>query len=118
MAKKNSFFEILNSIFYKTPKNWDKKEYNAYLLSLYLSQDRDLINIVNKINPYVFDLPDKLIYKYFLKAVPKKKRYLKYTTKEKTEKKDQKLIDELMETFDISENEAKLSIKEDISLPF
>lgn len=77
MEKKLTLFDTLNAIFYKKDFKYDKKIANSYILSMGLSMDKGLIDIVNKMNKYLFDLPDELVYTYYYKTVPKGRRYLK-----------------------------------------
>lgn len=112
MAKKeNNFFEILNSISSKEKIKLYKKDINGYLLSMFLSHDMELLDIINKINPFIFKLSNEVIYQYFFHAVPKKKRYLKWTKKEELNKDVKKQLKELCEEFEISEQEARLSLR-------
>lgn len=108
MAKDNTLFDALNAINEK--KKFEKKLPSGYIISLWLSQSNELIERVNKINPYIFSLDDKLTFKYFMKSVPQKKRYIRWTKKTTISKSDQKKIDELCHQYKISEREAKLSL--------
>ncbi len=97
MAKKGSFsefFEPINNILYKQGKPYDPKVMNAYLLSLWLSHDSSLLEIVNDINDYHFLLNDDIIYKYYYYTVPKGKRYLRWVKKESGEEKEKDLCKE------------------------
>lgn len=108
MAKDNTLFDALNSINEK--KKFDKKPPSGYIISLWLSHSNDIIDKVNKINPYIFSLDDKLTFKYYMKTVPKKKRFIRWTKKTTISKENQKKIDELCHKYKISEMEAKLSL--------
>ena len=74
---------------------------------MWLSHDKELCKIVNELNPYIFDLPDELVFKFFRGRVPRKARFLKWTKKEKVLKKTEKLIEELKEEHDLSTREAR-----------
>ena len=106
MAKK-TLFDYLNAIYYKKDIPYDKKVANGYILTLWLSHDRGLLDLSNEINKYLFKLPDEAVYSYFFDKVPKGKRFIKYVKKEKVDKKKQKEIDELVKIYNISEEEAK-----------
>lgn len=114
VKKGNHLTEVLDAVNLKTPCDYKPKEFNAYLLSLFLSEDSKLSRIVNEINLYQFNLPDELVFKYYVHTVPKGRRYIKFTkkTKEAKEKDDQ--IKLLMETHGISKREASLSLTERI----
>jgi hypothetical protein len=112
MPKKDdgpNLFTFLNAIFYKN-KNvvYDKKKANAYMLSLWLSHDKELINIVNRLNPLQFKLSDDLIYQYYMNKIPRKKRFIKWVKKEGDDKKRKKTIDKMKEVYGISTREAKM----------
>lgn len=100
---------MLNAINTKTPCNYNPKEVSAWVISLFLSEDPELIEIVNKINQYHFSLDDKLIFRYYVSKIPKKKRFIKFTKKSK-ESKDNEKVKSLMETYGVSKREALLSI--------
>jgi hypothetical protein len=89
MAKKSSdFFGQLNNIFYKSGIPYDKKILPAYLLSLWLSHDESLLEIVNDINDLHFLLDDDIIGKYYYYEVPKGKRFLRWVKKDQVDEKE------------------------------
>lgn len=108
--KETNLFDYLNAIFYKKPLEYDKKIAPSYLLTLWLSQDRELIHMVNDINKHLFLLPDKVVYNYYWHKVPKKKRFIQYTKKDKADKERDKKVEELMEQYNISKREARACI--------
>lgn len=73
-----------------------------------MAQDRELIKYANEINPYIFNMPDEIVYKFFFNKVPKKRRFIKWT--KKSDEKKQSDIDRLCIKYNISEKEAKLSL--------
>ncbi len=104
-----TLFDFLNQIYLKTEKfPYDKKAASAYMLSLWLSQDKYLIYTVNEINRLLFLLPDDIIYKYYFDKIPKGKRYIKWTKKREEDKKIKKQIESIMEGTNISKREAKM----------
>lgn len=107
MANEKNLFDFLNAIFYKREIEYNKKIANAYIITLWLSHDRELIKLVNNINKYLFTLPDEAIYKYFWHKVPKRKRFIKYVKKDTKKDID---VSELCKRYNISEREAKLSM--------
>lgn len=109
--KDNHLFDVLNSINEKKSITYNKSKANRYIITLWLSQCEELIDIVSKINFNLFQIPDKLVYKYFYKAVPKKKRFIKWTKKEELDKNKKKQVDELMNEYNISEIEARKSLR-------
>lgn len=110
--KKNHLTEVLNAITLKQPCEYNKKEFSAFVLSLFLSEDPTIIKFVNEINKYQFSLTDELVFKYYVETIPQKKRYLKFTKKTKVAKDKEKLINELVELYGISKREAALSLTE------
>jgi hypothetical protein len=90
---------------------YDKKTANAYMLSMWLSHDKDLIEKVNKINQYQFLLPDEIIYEYYMDSIPSGKRYIKWIKKRKADNKLKKRIDKLQEKYpELSTRECKMII--------
>jgi hypothetical protein len=106
MPKKPTFFDFLNSIFYKRNLEYDKKICSAYLLSLWLAHDPRLIGLVNKINTLQFLLKDDIIYKYYYSSVPKGKRFIRWTKKDKADKKRTEKIKEISKEYNVSKIEA------------
>jgi hypothetical protein len=97
VSKDITIFNYINAINYKKEIKYDSKKGNAYLLMLWMSHDKSIIDIVNKMNKYIFNVEDKTVFDYLYYAVPKGKRFLKWTKKDK---KDYKV--DLMETFEYS----------------
>lgn len=110
MSKKPSHLtEVLNAVNLKSPCQYNRKEVSAYVLSLFLSEDPDLCQIVNEINPLHFSLDDDLIFKYYVSKVPKANRRLKFTQKSKEASDRDERIKALMKEHNISKREAGLS---------
>ncbi len=95
MSKTYTIFDYLNNLYYKSRLEYDPKIAPAYLISLWLSHDKSLLPIVNKINPYHFLLDDRIIYSYYYDMIPKGKRYIKWIKKEKKEGKFENLHKEM-----------------------
>lgn len=60
---------------------YDKKIANAYILTLFLSMNKNYLSIINKINKYLYILPDETIYEYYMKEIPVGKVYSKFIKK-------------------------------------
>lgn len=108
--KKNHLTEVLNAITLKQPCEYKPKEFSAFVLSLFLSEDPNIIKYVNEINKYQFSLTDEIVFKYYVDVIPKGKRYLKFTKKSKESKDKEKMIEELTKTYGISKREASMSL--------
>lgn len=106
----NPLFNCLNAVNEKIPYTYKKKDCSGYMLTMWLSHDPALIGICNKINPYIFSLSNEMIYKYFRKRVPAKRRYLKWTRKDVSNTNEKEVL-ELMDEYNISKREARLSIR-------
>lgn len=109
--KGNHLTEVLNAINLKQPCNYNPKEVNAYVISLLLSEDNELLEIVNDINKHQFTLDDRLIFKYYVSKVPAKRRFLKLTKKTQESKDLSDDVKYLMETYGVSKREALLSLQ-------
>lgn len=109
--KRNHLTEVLNAVNLKEACQYNPKEVSAWVLSLFLSEDPELIEIVNKINQFQFSLDDRLIFKYYVQKVPQKRRYIKFTKKTQTSKENEENVKYLMETYGVSKREALLSLK-------
>lgn len=102
-GNKPTLFDYLNAIFYKRDLKYDKRIVNAYGLTLWLSHDKKLIDLTNRINQILFSVPDNLTYNYFYHKVPKGRRYISYVKKDRG--KDDKRVKELMKQYEMSERE-------------
>lgn len=112
MSKKApTLFDFLNQIYSKSRKHkYDKKIAGSYILSLWLSMDKELLDKVNAINKYQFLLRDEIIYEYYQSVIPKGKRYIKFTKKRK-EESSKKIIEKLKdENPDLSTRECEMII--------
>lgn len=104
-----NIFDFLNQIYMKTSKYpYDKKTASAYMLSLWLSHDKHLINIVDKIVRLQFTLPDDIIYNYYVSEIPKGRRFIKWIKKTPEDKKLKKKLESIMEGTFLSKREAKM----------
>lgn len=108
--KPNDLFGTLNSINNKTPIEYSKKEASAYIVSLWLAQDRGLIGLVNNVNEVLFGLPDELVYKFYYNAVPKRKRFIRWTKKSNEYKELEAKAKQLQDEYGISKREAFRSL--------
>ena len=104
MAEKN-IFTYLNAIYLKHDIPYDKKLAPAYMLSMWLSHDKGLIEIVNAINEFQFSLPDCLLYKYYQSKVPLGRRFIKWTKKDEPDKKEKEKLDKMREEMLLSKRE-------------
>lgn len=109
--KRSHLTEVLNAINLKTPCDYNPKEVSAWVISLFLSEDPELIEIVNKINKNHFSLDDRLIFKYYVSKVPQKRRYIKFTKKSQKSKDQENEVKHLMDTYGVSKREAQLSLR-------
>lgn len=83
---------------------YDSKVCPPYLLTLGLSNCNSDLKVVNALNHFLFTLPAEVIYNYYIAAIPKGKKFVKWPKKEKKEKS--KEVEELMEKYSISKLEA------------
>ena len=102
-----TLFTILNSIFYKTGMDYEKRLASSYMLSLWLSLDKELVGMVNDINHLQFNLPDEMIYRYYYYKVPEGRRFVRWPKKTKIDEKRDDEIKELCIQYDISKKEAE-----------
>ncbi|MCF7927429.1 MAG: DNA polymerase clamp loader subunit A [Candidatus Izimaplasma sp.] len=75
-----------------------------------MAQEKDLINIVNRANKYLFLLSDEAIYHYYWHKIPRGSRFIKWTKKEDMGSEQKEVVKGLMEKYNISEREARESI--------
>jgi len=106
-----NLFTFLNQIQSKRRTvPYDKKIANAYILTLWLSHDKGLIGKVNDMNKFLFNLPDHVVYEYYMSIIPKGKRYIKWNKKIKDEAFE-KRVKKLQEIYpEMSSREARMNI--------
>lgn len=103
--KDKTIFDYLNALFDKRNIEYDKKIASAYILTLWLSHDKELIGITNDINEHIFKMKDEIIWKYYFDKIPKKKRLIKWFKKDKEKTTLEK---KLIEKYRLSSKEAKV----------
>jgi hypothetical protein len=107
MDEKQTIFDFLNSINEKKRIEINKKDFSGYMVSLWLSHASDCIEVVNRINPFIFNMPSEAIYEYYFDKISKKKRFIKFTKKEKNEKESTNK-ESLKTKYNLSKKEIKL----------
>ena len=84
------------------------------MLSQFLSMNRKYIKTVNKINQYQFLLPDKVIYNYYMSAIPEipyNERFAKFVKKRKDDEEIKDRIEKLKDLYPtMSTRECKMLI--------
>ena len=79
-------FDYINSItFDKTDlykDSLEKSEYNPYLVNRFLSYFPDTIFYSNEMNKFHNVIPKEYQYKFYLYAIPKRKRFIEWDKKE------------------------------------
>lgn len=88
---------------------YDKKIANAWMLSQWLSHDKDLVERVSRIAKYQQILPDDVIYEYYMDSIPAGRRYIKWVKKRKQDDKIVKRIENLQQLYpNLSKRECKM----------
>lgn len=103
--KEKTIFDYLNNIYLKKGIPYDKKIAPAYLISMWLSHDKGLIEITNKINKFQFFLCDNLIYDYYYYKVPSGNRFIKWVKKEDVDKGKKERYDKIRSEMMLSKRE-------------
>ena len=108
-----TFFDHLNNICYGK-KPWSdidlvlRKTWNTFLALRFLSMDSNLIQLIDSIMYVIYTLPIAQQYQLLCHALPKQKRFLKYTGSKKSNKNvdSAELIQDLVNTFNVSTKQA------------
>ena len=75
----SELFDCINAINNKNKEyKYNKKHVSGYMLLMWFSHEQDCIGIIQKINKYVFDLSDDVIYHYLYNGIPKNRRFIKW----------------------------------------
>ena len=114
VEKKNKLtpFTFINQICFKSRKEpYNKSKGSAFVTSMHFSHDRELIDIVNKINGLQYHLKDDIIYEYYWYAVPRGKRFIKWVKKTPVKKKYEDEVEKLVIEEHLSKREAKLTLR-------
>ena len=115
IPKPKSIFDHLNDIsFGKNPNYFtnltekEKKDYSIYMIQRYLSMEKGYTNGIAYIDKFAFNCLDKEMYhKLVQNLIPKSKSFFKYIKKDKTDKKNELVIQYLAKKFEISKLEAE-----------
>ena len=87
----------------------EQKTFNSFIISRWLSMDKEFIEIVNYFQKYAIGtLEPREVYKWYCNILPKGKRFNKYIKGKKYKKYDNDLINILTNYFECS----KLHIEE------
>ena len=106
--KKINIFDYLRQICEKRTKlPYDKKTAPAFLLTMWLAHEDDLIEYAQNINRHHW-IGDENIYNYYFHVIPKGRRFIRWTKKDETYLKEQQEIEELMEEYNVSKREATM----------
>ena len=106
--KKINIFDYLRQVCEKTTKlPYDKKTAPAFLLTMWLAHEDDLIKYAQNINRHHW-IGDENIYNYYFHAIPKGRRFIRWTKKDETYLKEQQEIEEIMEEYNVSNKEATM----------
>lgn len=117
--KSKSIFDHLNDITFGKDKEYydnltekEKKEYSIYMIQRYLSMERGYTNGISYIDKYAFNCLDKKMYhKLVQNLIPKGRVFLKYIKKDKSEKKDELIIDYIAKKLEVSKAQAETYIE-------
>jgi hypothetical protein len=103
-------FDWLNQItLYK--KEWDsfteeeQKTFNNYMITRFLSMNKDWIEIINMLQQYTIGMESKDVYNLYVNMIPKGKKFLRYIKGKKDKKYNKELINILCDYFECSKLE-------------
>lgn len=110
--KQPTLFNFIDQITTKKKKHpYDKKIAPAYMLTQWISHDKNLVKKCNEINKHQFSLPDEIIYNYYMSVIPSGKRYIKWVKKRKEDEKMKTRIEKLQDYYpNLSKRECKMII--------
>ena len=98
--KQASLFDFINQVTSKSRKfKYDKKIAPAFMLTSWISHNRDFTKICNEINKIQGLLPDERVYEYYMKRLPAGKKYIKWVKKDKADEKIKTRIEKLQNFF-------------------
>lgn len=117
--KLKSIFDHLNDItFNKNSEYFDnltekeRKDYSIFMIQRYLSMEKGYTNGISYIDKYAHNCLSKEMYhKLVSTIIPKSKVFLKYIKKDKTEKKNNLVIEYLAKRLEISKAEAESNLQ-------
>lgn len=109
-VKKPDLFTFIRQIQSKRKTvPYDKKTAPAFVLSLFLSMNRQYIRIVNKMNKYQYVLPDKAVYDYYMSAIPQGNSYSKFIKKREGDDEYKTRLEKIRKMYpESSEKECKM----------
>jgi hypothetical protein len=109
---KPTLFNFINQLTTKSKKyKYDKKIASAFMLTQWISHDKELVKKCNNINKYQFLLSDESVYNYYMSAIPAGKRYIPWVKKRKADDLLKQRIKKLQTNFPtLSTNECKMII--------
>lgn len=94
----------------KLPYEYDEKQAPIFLIMYWLSREPKYLPIIEKINPYLFYLPQEKIFRYLYDTIPYGFRFLKSNKKMKKDL-DKNIVDVLQLKYKMSNREILETIK-------
>ena len=90
----------------------DQKSFSSYMITKWLSMDKEFIEIVNYFQKYAIGtLNNREVYKFYCEVLPRGKRYNKYIKNRKSKKYEPDLIDTICKYFECSKIQSKEFLK-------
>ena len=100
-----------------TKKHWneftedEQKKFSPFIINLWLSMDKDFIEIVNIFQKYaIWTLEPRDVYKWYCDILPRGKRFNKYIKGKRDKKYDKEMINIISNLFEVSIQETKTYI--------
>jgi hypothetical protein len=107
---KIDLFTFLNQIQSKRKTiPYDKKIASGFLISLFLSMNKDYLKYVNDINQVQNTLSDEAIYDYYMSVIPQGRKYSKFIKKREDEKNTKDRLEKIQKLYpEMSTRECKM----------
>lgn len=113
MAGKTLFDHLKQITDVQNPKYWDtldeseKKTFSNYMIFRFLSMKYEWVELISDIQPYLQEIPPKILYLTLIDLIPKSRTFLKYIKPIKGEDYENWIIDLVAMKYEVSKLEAE-----------
>lgn len=99
--------DVQNPKYWETLSDTDKKTWSNYMILRFLSMKYEWVDTIADLQPYVQELPPKVLYRALINIIPKSRTFLKYIKPASSEKYESWIVELVAKKYEVSISEAE-----------